>query len=64
MSCYVYDAELEAMHAVLKAVEHLSEDERQRVFDWVWYRAKFLAEKNSDEARIAKASAALAEVAA
>jgi hypothetical protein len=63
MSCYVYDAELEAMHAVLKAVEHLSEDERQRVFDWVWHRARFLAEKNAEEARIAKPSAALAEVA-
>jgi hypothetical protein len=64
MSCYVYDAELEAMHAVLKAVENLSDDERQRVFDWVWNRCRFLAEKNADEARIEKASAALAEVAA
>jgi hypothetical protein len=64
MSCYVYDAELEAMHAVLKAVEHLSDEERERVFEWVSHRVGFLAEKNADEARIAKASAALAEVAA
>jgi hypothetical protein len=66
MSCYVYDAELEAMHAVLKAVEHLTHEERERVFEWVSNRVGFLIEKNADEARIAAFSSLqepLAEVA-
>jgi len=66
MSCYVYDAELEAMHAVFKAVERLSKQERDRVFAWVDDRVGFLAWQKAVEAEAETAPAAepaLAEVA-
>jgi len=64
MSCYVYDAELEAMHTVLKAVGDLSNEERERVFDWVSNRVWFLAKQKAAEAQATPAAEpVLAEVA-
>ncbi len=66
MSCYVYDTELEAMHAVLKAVERLSDEERTRVFEWVSHRAGFLAEQSraAEDVITSVPAPALAEFAA
>ncbi len=65
MSCYVYDTELEAMHAVLRTVERLSDEERTRVFEWVSNRVGFLAEqaREAEDVITRVPEPALAEVA-